>query len=83
MFRRDRKNQIGGGVLLYVKNNIKALHRTDLENDECEMVWCELLNGKEKTLVGVCYRSPGSSVDEDRTLFRMLGNVKDSRTVKL
>ena len=38
VFRRDRKNRIGGGVLLYVKNNIKALHRTDLENDECEMV---------------------------------------------
>ena len=81
VFRRDRKNRIGGGVLLYVKNNIKAIHRTDLENDECEMVWCELLNGKEKTLVGVCYRSPGSSVEEDRALFRMLGNVKDSKAM--
>ena len=81
VFRRDRKNRIGGGVLLYVKNNIKAIHRTDLENDECEMVWCELLNGKEKTLVGVCYRNPGSSVEEDRALFRMLGNVKDSKAM--
>ena len=32
-------------------------------------------------MVGVCYRSPGSSVDEDRALFRMLGNVKDSKAV--
>ena len=31
VFRRDRKNRVGGGVLLYVKNNIKAIHRTDLE----------------------------------------------------
>ena len=45
------------------------------------MVWCELLNGKEKTLVGVCYRSPGSSVEEDRVLFKMLGNVKDSKAL--
>ena len=78
VFRRDRQHRIRGGILLYVRNNIKAIHRTDLENDECEMVWCELINGKEKTLVGVCYRSTGSSVDEDRALFRMLGNVKDS-----
>ena len=81
VFRKDRTNRIGGGVLLYVKNNNKAIHRTDLDNDECEMVWCELLNNKEKTLVGVCYRSPNSSVDEDRALFRMLGNVKDSKAM--
>ena len=47
LFRKDRKNTIGGGVLLYVRNNIKAVHRTDLENEFCEMVWCELQDGKE------------------------------------
>ena len=25
---------------MYVRNTIKVIHRTDLENDECEMVWC-------------------------------------------
>ena len=46
--RKDRKNRVGGGVLLYVRNNIKAVHRTDLENKVCEMVWCELQDGKRE-----------------------------------
>ena len=37
--QKKSKNRLGGGVvLLYVKNNIKALHKTDLENDECGVV---------------------------------------------
>ena len=32
-------------------------------------------------MVGVCYRSLGSSVVEERALFRMLGNVKDSKAM--
>ena len=32
-------------------------------------------------MVGVCYRSPGSSIEEDRVLFEMLGNVKDSKAL--
>ena len=49
LFRKDRKNRVCGGVLLYVRNNIKAVHRTDLENEGCEKVWCKLQDGKEKT----------------------------------
>ena len=78
--------QVEHSILAKIANKfgqkwVEALHRTDLENDEWEITWCELLNGKENTLVGVCYRSPGSSVDEDRALFRMLGNVKDSKAM--
>jgi ribonuclease P/MRP protein subunit RPP40 len=81
LFRKDRKNRVGGGVLLYVRNNIKAVHRTDLENEVCEMLWCELHDGKERTLIGVCYRSPSCNVHEDNELFKMLGNVKDRNAI--
>ena len=80
LFRKDRKNRVGGGVLLYVRNNIKAVHRTDLENEVCEVVWCELQDGKERTLIGVCY-SPSCNVNEDNELFKMLGNVRDRNTI--
>jgi exonuclease III len=81
LFRKDRKNRVGGGVLLYVRNIIKAVHRTDLENEACEMLWCELHDGKERTLIGVFYRSPSCNVHEDNELFKMLGTVKDRNAI--
>ena len=41
MFRRDRKGRRGGGVILYVKESIRA-HEIKLEReaDYDEAVWC-------------------------------------------
>jgi len=47
MFRKDRDTQgereHGGGVLLYIKDTITALERSDLRDDRFkESVWCEI-----------------------------------------
>ncbi len=49
----------GGGVMLYVKNEIGAIHRTDLESNDTELVWVELRPGNKKVMFGTCYRPPG------------------------
>ncbi len=41
----------GGGVMLYVKEEIGAIHRTDLECNDTELLWVELrLNNKKSNV---------------------------------
>ena len=78
-FRKERKDRIGGGVLLYIRKDIKAVRREMFEHIEAETIWCEIFIGGEGTLIGVSYRSPTSSVEEDEILFQMIGNVSDKK----
>ena len=36
------RNARGGGVMLYVRDHIGSIHRTDLENADTETLWAEL-----------------------------------------
>ena len=47
--RKDRKDKKGGGILLYVKNNIRYKRRLDLESEYLESVWIEVFS-KNKTV---------------------------------
>jgi len=70
IFRADRKDRAGGGVLLYVKSTLTA-QAFDKFSDICfeENIWCTLNLEKTKLLIGVCYRSPTSSdVNNNRLL---------------
>ncbi|XP_059824367.1 hydroxyacid oxidase 2 isoform X1 [Hypanus sabinus] len=72
-YRRDRNMGRGGGVALLVRNEIQSLARGDLGTGEVESVWIELRNSKgKKTLMGVVYRPPNSSVDIGYKLIREL-----------
>ncbi|MFZ2537776.1 MAG: endonuclease/exonuclease/phosphatase family protein, partial [Oscillospiraceae bacterium] len=77
LFRNDRKNKVGGGVLLYVKNELASIRQEDVENDINETVWCEIVIENEKTLIGVCYRSPTSTVVEDLEIFKMIEKMSN------
>ncbi|CAC5379801.1 unnamed protein product [Mytilus coruscus] len=56
-FRRDRGPQkTGGGVVVYVKNNLVAHRRQEIEMDNLESVWLELkLHGKKSSLWDFLY----------------------------
>ena len=62
-FRCDR-NRNGGGVGIYVNNNLTAVRRLDLELNTMEVVWIELIIGSLKHLIACCYRPPGQSAAE-------------------
>ncbi len=49
----------GGGVMLYVKEHIGAIHRTDLERASTEILWVEVRLQIKKIMFGVAYRAPG------------------------
>ena len=61
--RRDR-NRHGGGVAMYIRNNLTFIRRNDLEADDVECLWVELkCKLRQPVLISSIYRPPSSSVD--------------------
>ena len=58
-FRRDREENRGGGILVYVRECINCVRRKDLESDELENIWVEIKQPNSKSfLLYVLYRHP-------------------------
>ena len=59
MFRKDRIRRRGGGVLLYTKETIPAYEVQLQEEADCnEAIWCKLVTGHTTVTIGVVYRCP-------------------------
>ena len=75
-FRRDRKENGGGGILLYVKNDVCCKRRSDLENDQLECIWLEVkLTNSKSFLVGHIYRPPNSGISWNEIFEDNIENV--------
>ena len=75
-FRRDRIQNGGGGLLVYVKNEVSCKRRPDLENEQLECIWLEVKPKKSKSfLVGQVYRPPNSSIVWNETFEDCLENA--------
>lgn len=60
--RRDRSNGPGGGLCIYIRNDLNWQRRYDLEKDEIEMVVIEIFIKCAKSLIlSAVYRPPDSS----------------------
>jgi len=66
MYRKDRNERIGGGVLLYIKDTIQVI--AEEKDSGVEAVWCKLIIGKSKVTIGVIYRSPNTTKEDDEKL---------------
>ena len=63
IYRRDRTNRTGGGVLLAVRENILSTRRRDLES-KAEILACEIHpESRKKIAVIVFYRPPDSDLN--------------------
>ena len=62
-FRKDRSDRIGGGVAIYVRETLACKQRQDLEINELEAKWVEIIVKSRKILIGAFYRPPNSTVD--------------------
>ena len=59
MFRKDKMRRRGGGVLLYTKETIPAYEVQLPEEADCnEAIWCKLVTGHTTITIGVIYRCP-------------------------
>ena len=61
IYRRDRKTGAGGGVCIYVKENIYVNLRTDLMFENIEAIWAEIRQGDTQYLVSCIYRPPSAT----------------------
>ena len=60
--RKPRKSAKGGGVGAYISSSVPYHRRLDLELDDIECLWIEVLFPKSKGfLIGFIYRPPDSS----------------------
>ena len=59
---KSRASDQGGGVAVYISSSIPFQRRMDLEQEDIECIWIEILFPKTKGfLVGIIYRPPDSS----------------------
>ena len=83
LLRKDRSdNRRGGGVALYIRNDINFIYCEHLiETEFPESLFCSIICDKERTLIGVCYRPPNSLAVSDRALFSLLNKVRKDRLI--
>ena len=63
-FRKDNYSKGGGGIMVYVRNDINAKRREDLEINNISCIWLEISQDKGKSfLIGNMYRPPNSRVE--------------------
>ena len=79
-FRRDR-GAACGGIAVYVKNEITATRRDDLEDSTVERLWLEIsLPKTHGFLVRTFYRPPNSSKYHDKDFMVKLESILDKAT---
>ena len=75
-FRKNRMGRIGGGVLLYIKENIPAyLVQLSDEADCNEAIWCKLVTGHTTVTIGVVYRCPNISKQNNEKIHNAISEV--------
>ncbi|MEM6812728.1 MAG: endonuclease/exonuclease/phosphatase family protein, partial [Pseudomonadota bacterium] len=82
--QRNRKNGKGGGVGIYLRNNLKWNRRQDLESEHVENIWIEINIPKSANILpGVYYRPPNTSKffskDFDNILNETLRSATDEQ----
>ena len=60
LFRLDR-NRNGGGVGFYCRSSLSAKRVPQFEEQGIELIWVEFQSGRNRNLLGCCYRPPGQS----------------------
>jgi len=83
LFRKDRSEirvGKGGGVLLYVSNELRCVAVEKLNAFKCESMWIELDDdSRANVIVGVCYKSPIVSEHELKEMFSAIRHAAKSR----
>ena len=76
MFRKDRMGRRGGGALLYTKDTIPAYEVQLQEEADCnEAIWCKLVTGHTIVTIGVVYRCPNITKQNNEKIHNAISEV--------
>ena len=76
MFRKDRMGRRGGGLLLYIKETIPAYEVQLQEEADCnEAIWCKLVTGYTTVTIGVVYRCPNITKQNNEKIHNAISEV--------
>ena len=76
MFRKDRIGRRGGGVLLYIKDTIPPYEVQLQEEADCnEAIWCNLVTGHTTVIIGVVYRCPNITKQNNEKIHNAINEV--------
>ena len=82
VFAKCRLHKSGGGVLLYVKNGIKAVKISKTDVDTYDSLYVEVTKKNRKYVLGVVYRPPKQSEENDIMLYNEIKSIiKDKNAV--
>ena len=82
IFRKDRGSK-GGGVIVYVRDNLSVIRRSDLERPDVEGLWLEITLPKSRSfLFGTFYRSPSSSKHTSPNFINFFSDTIESLSVE-
>ena len=80
LLRKDRKScevSCGGGILMYVNNELNIKRRTDLEESDLEVLWLQVcpFKSKRNILIAAIYRPPNVKCEVDEKLAENIERV--------
>ena len=77
MFRKDRIGRRGGGVLLYIKKDTIPAYEVQLQEEaDCnEAIWCKLVTGHTAVIIGVVYRCPNITKQNNEKIHNAINEV--------
>ena len=76
IFRKDKMGKGGGGVLLYIKETIPAYEEQLQEEADCkEALWCNLVTGHTTITIGVVYRCPNITIQNNEKVHNAISEV--------
>ena len=79
MFEKSRTNRNGGGVLLFVKENLNPISLSKPQIPNIDISYILLRNNKgSKIILTLLYRPPAQSVPIDRQLYEQLAELCDN-----
>ena len=82
MFRKDRMGRRGGGVLLYIKDTIPAYEVQLQEEADCnEAIWCKLVTGHTTVTIGVLYRCPNITKQNNEQIHNDIREVSKEECI--
>ncbi|GAB0186348.1 mitochondrial enolase superfamily member 1 [Grus japonensis] len=86
LFRKDRQGRRGGGVALYINDQLECMElHLGMDEEPTESLWVRIKGstGAGDIIAGVCYRPPDQGDRADETLYRQIGTASRSQALVL